>query len=201
MNVDPIDEKDFLLKELAPPTEHKPDAFNLADFAPVTEFGDGIPDQPPGPKIKDFAPQPSEPVEPEPPAPAINIKEQAKLIIAFADGFQQLALPVAYQRSFFSKEDLEALKALKGRMEKQRDAPETVLTIEDQELYSKYRECQDTIDKLPFTEKEVNLMVDPTAEMMRKYNFKPGPEALFIGALFTVMGPRLAPLLVNINKL
>lgn len=207
MNISPIDKNDALFAELSAPTETKGEAFSLGDFVnppgdlPGSGAGSGS-GPGPGSAKRDFndpIPEP-EPVEPTPPAPVINFREQAKLLIAFVDGFQVLSLPVAYQRSFFTKAELEDLKDLKRRLEEQRDKSETVLTVGDQELLSRYHDCQELIEKLPFTDKEVNMLTGPMAAVMEKYNFTPGPETLLMGALFTVMGPRLAPLLVNINK-
>lgn len=195
MNTNPIDENDGLLRQLAPPTDSKPEAFNLADFSPAQEG--------PATRAQDFIPPPREKPDPEPEPviqePAIDYKEQAKMLVAFVDGFQLLALPVAYQKSYFTPEELERLKDLKRRIEAQRENPETVIQEADHELYQKYLDCQDLIDKLPFTDREASLLVNPMAEVMKKYNMTPGPETLLMGALFTVMGPRLAPLLVNIK--
>ncbi|MCX6265861.1 MAG: hypothetical protein NTW16_00685 [Bacteroidetes bacterium] len=189
-------ENDDLLTQLKEATEKKAETFSPSDFAksessPADHIG-------PAAKtdfIADLKPIQEAQQEPEP-LPIINYKEQARLLIAFVDGFQTLALPVAYQKSYFTDQETEALKNLK----KLTEAPgETVLSESDQELYEKYNDCQDLIDKLPFTDREVKMLENPMAAVMEKYKFTPGPETLLMGALFTVMAPRLAPLLVTLR--
>ena len=202
MNVDytppPLADNDELLKQLKEATETKSVTASPEDFSPDDPLNLN-----PAPKINkaDFTPElHSEPIpEPEPPAeplPVIDYKEQARLLIAFVDGFQSLALPIAYQKSYFNEQETEQLKELKKRMEL---PGETVLTEQDQDLYSKYNDCQELIKDLPFTDREIKMLENPMSAVMEKYNFTPGPESLLIGAVFTVMAPRLAPLLITLR--
>lgn len=199
INFRPLAPGDDLMKELSPPTELKPEPFNQGDFNNI--FNRETPTPPPPPSSDDFVSDPQPEPEPEPPTDPptpIDYKEQAKLMVAFLDGFQTLALPVAYQKAYFSNEEIERLKDLKKRMEQTPGA--ALLDSEDQEIYQKYVDCDQLTRNLPFTEKEVDILVNPLAAVMEKYRFTPGPETLLMGALFTVMAPRLAPLLITISK-
>jgi len=199
MNIDfhPVEENDDLLKELAEATEIKPEPDTVTPLSAIPG------DESPGDTFRDFRPEPKRQPDPEPgddhdPTPPISYKEQASYLIAFVDGFQSLALPVAYQRSYFTEEERDRLKSIEKRMKD--SAAGGIVEAVDQELYKKYVECDEMIKNLPFTEKEVNLLTTPLAAVMEKYKFTPGPETLLMGAIFTVMAPRLAPLLVNLNK-
>lgn len=189
VNFKPIADNDELLKELTEQTELKPEPFSAPDFYNT------LSDPDPAPISADFEPLPDAPHEPRPdPQPVINYRDQAKLLIAFVDGFQTLALPVAYQKTYFTAEELETLKEIKKI--RQAGTPENE---EHAELLTRYEDCQDLIDDLPFTDKEVHMLSGPLAAVMEKYKFTPGPETLLMGAVFTVMAPRMAPLLVNLR--
>lgn len=186
----PLDENDDLFQALKEVTEEKAELFNSTS---------GKPDPPLKQFQEDFSP-PAEPDhEPEPePAPSMNYKEQARLMIAFVDGFQTLALPIAYQTSFFSSLEQEQLKAIKHL--RATGTPENVIRADNGELLDKYEDCENLIEDLPFTEKEIKLVENPLAAVMEKYKFSPGPETLLMGAIFTIMAPRLAPLLINLKS-
>jgi len=194
----PLPGNDDLLKQLKEATERKGPAPMISDFA----ASDPPADQPPsGLKEDDFIEEsaPIREVEPEAPPIPVNYKEQAKLMIAFFDGLQGLVLPGAYQHSYFTDEEREKLKDFKKRLAVSGSQAETIITESDQEIYDKYQDVEELIDNLPFTEKEVKMLENPTAAYMEKYKFNPGPETALIMALLAVMGPRVAPLIIKLR--
>jgi hypothetical protein len=137
------------------------------------------------------------PEEEKPEPPAMPYDQQAKMLISFIEGIDILLLPYFYQKKLFSGEEIARLVELKKRLKEDREKPETVIEEADHSLYFRYVDYKSVCDKIPFSEAEVKLIQEPMAAIMEKYNFSVGPEALLLGALAMVMGPRFVPLFVG----
>lgn len=199
---------DDLIDILKEPTEPK-----IEQTASVVE-PEPVQSQP-EPDPADFEPEPTpEPPKTDPlnnplfeqPQPQVQVKprltekeyeDQAELTIALFDGIQTLTLPWLYQKSIFTKEELAKLKDLNERYKQ----PEVDLSEEDQKLLNRYIEYKQLCDQVPFTRQEVDLIKTPLAKVYSKYNIQIGPEFMLLGALATVMTPRLLPLFSKLERL
>jgi len=199
-NIDLID----ILKE---ETETKADP-NIkpesSDFEPVKTEQPPIDNNEPiksEPNPADF--EPNNPLL-EPPQPKVKprlsekeYEQSAEMTIMLFDGIQTLTLPYLYQKSIFTRDEIKKLKELNERYKK----PEVDLSEEDQKLLDKYHDYKELSDNVPFTEQEIDLLKNPLAKVYSKYNVHVGPEFLLLGAIATVMGPRLLPLFSKLERL
>jgi len=124
-------------------------------------------------------------------------EESAEMTIMLFDGTQTLILPYLYQKSIFTREETRKLKELNERYKK----PEVDLSEEDQKLLAKYHDYKELSDNVPFTEQEIELLKNPLAKVYSKYNIHVGPELLLLGAVTTVIVPRLLPLFSRLERL
>jgi hypothetical protein len=201
-NIDLID----ILKE---PTEPKNEGLKQSDFLNASKnvASDNV-----ATEIKaainadDFElpppPPPDQPpIEPQKPSkPRLSeseYEEQAEMSIALFDGLQTLTLPWLYQKSMFTRKELEQLKALN---EKKRQ-PEVELTEEDLKLEEKYRTYKELCDEVPYKEKEIEMLKSPLAKVFSKYNIQLGPEFMLFTALAYVSVPRYLPLFSKLENL
>jgi hypothetical protein len=195
MNYDiktPALKDDLLVIDLVEPTEVKDNqAATTLDFAPDPKPADFAPPPPdpagPGPRRPDPGQVWSQPAnDPEPIDPA-EFEAQAKLYLAFADGVQALALPYLYQKQNFTPEQLSRLAEINSNPE--------AATPDDTELKAKGADFAEFMENLPFSSKEEKLMLGPLTKVLQKYNHAPGPETALMMAAFTVMAPRVLPLI------
>lgn len=190
---EPKAEKTATVVEAEPALNH-PEP-NPDDFEPKTEPESQIPqtDSLNNPLFEQPQPQ----VQVKPRLTEKEYEDQAELTIAMFDGIQTLTLPWLYQKSIFTKEELKQLKDLNERYKK----PEVELSESDQKLMNRYVEYKQLCDQVPFTPQEVDLLKTPLAKVYSKYNIQLGPEFMLLGALATVMTPRLMPLFSKLERL
>lgn len=186
-NIDLID----ILKE---PTEPKNEDFieleNPAEKNANININDfELPPQP--------QPQVEVPVTAKPRLSESEYEEQAEMAIALFDGIQTLTLPWLYQKSMFTRKEMDQLKSLKEKKKQ----PEVELTEEDLILEEKYRTYKELCDAVPYTEKEIQLIKNPLAKVFSKYNIQLGPEFMLITALAYVSVPRFLPLFSKLENL
>jgi len=146
-----------------------------------------------------FSPEP--PPAPEPPPPVIKIDyvDQAKTMVMTLDMASQITLPIVYKRRMFTKEEREQLKDLKNYWKawKEGKLKDDALDEDELKLIRIYDEFKEIVDAIDFSDKEINMLSNPLALMLQKYNMQSGPEAAFIFAIVTVMGPRIMPLFIR----
>lgn len=146
-----------------------------------------------------FSPEP--PKAPEPPKPEIKVdhSEQAKIMVMTFDLAGQITLPVLHKRKMFTLEERKQLKEIKvfWKMWSNGKLKEETLSEDELRLIKIYDEFREITDQIPFSEKEIDMISNPLALMLQKYNMQSGPEASFIFAIVTVMGSRIMPLLIN----
>jgi hypothetical protein len=146
----------------------------------------------------DFSEPISEPIETKISETEVKMSKgeylnQAELVIAFADGLSVITFPALYKKSLFSKQEKQDLISIKIK---------EILELNEteKELLNREKECNELIKAIPFSQDEVELLKSPLANVFEKYNVKASPEILLLGALFTVMAPRLIPLLHRIER-
>lgn len=190
-NIDLID----ILKE---PVEVKIPPSTKKDFTDIDELDTKVPNP------SDFElppPQPiQEPVNIPPKKPRLSeseYEEQAEMSIALFDGLQTLTLPWLYQKSMFTRKELQQLKIIQNK----KKLPEVELSEEDLILEEKYRTYKEIADAVPYEEKEIELMKNSLAKVFSKYNIQLGPEFLFITAFAYVSIPRYLPLFSKLENI
>jgi hypothetical protein len=146
-----------------------------------------------------FAPEAPKPPDPPKPEIKIDYTDQANTMIMTLDMASQITLPMVYRRRMFTKEDRENFKEIKSywKVWKAGKLKEDSLSEEEQKLIRIYDEYKEIVDAIEFSEKEINMLTNPLALMLQKYNMQSGPEASFIFAIVTVMGPRIMPLFIR----
>jgi hypothetical protein len=171
-------------------TETKPDH---RDPEPILE-PEKKQDEPVKPDESDFEPRTEtepvsfEPVQkPEP--PVMPFGDQAELIVGFIDGLQSIVLPNLYSKAIFNGQERDQIMNFKKAGKK-----ESEFKKENPELAEKYFDYVNLVDDIPFTNDEIRMVKSPLEAVMKKYNWNVGPEFLLVGALFTVMSPRIIPL-------
>lgn len=197
-NVDLID----ILKE---PPEPKNEGIKQTDFQLPGEETTIINEEPPKAQVNpsDFQPNPEPQPEPQPQKtqkPRLSeseYEEQAEMTIALFDGLQTLTLPWLYQKSMFTKKELEQLKEINKKYQEK----VTELTEEDLILQEKYRTYKELCDEVPYKEKEIDLMKSPLAKVFSKYNIQLGPEFMLLTALAYVSIPRYLPLFSKLENI
>ena len=205
-NSAPVVEKD-LLAQLQEATEKKPDpkakTVSETGTAQETKQPDQVAEaiKTPDVKVNDFRPPGIDAPAPTPVKPLTPYSEQAKLLIAFVDGLDCLIMPWGYQKTIFSRDELERLKEIAKRKESKSLKALQDTNDKDKELLARLEDYKKLIDDIPFTPAEIALIQSPLAAVMEKYHFNAGPESLLLGALFTVMAPRIMPLFNKIERL
>lgn len=180
---------DDLLQDLAEETKEK--AFNLQPEAAQEPAGLNPADF----TQEDFTEPEFEPFEPVTEAPLLTLTdftEQAHVYVNFLDGIQALFLPSLYRKKLFSPEEIETLPDILQTWEHQK---RTTPQAAPPEIVSRYGHFEKYLESLPFSEKEEKLLIKPLAKVLQKYNHAPGVESALIMAAFTVMAPRIIPVL------
>lgn len=129
----------------------------------------------------------------------IDYIDQAKTMVMTLDTASQITLPMVYRRRMFTKDEREQLKEIKDywRSWKNNKLKEDALSDQELKLIRLYDEYKEIVDAIDFSEKEIEMLSNPLALMLQKYNMQSGPEASFIFAIVTVMGPRIMPLFIR----
>lgn len=174
-------------------TDIKPEVDQLEPENPLKEinpadFDENLPDEPAGPAM-----------EPER-LPFEKYEQSARNAIMFIDVTQQIFLPWGYKNSLFKPGEFKKAKDLAKKYElaKQLQTDEA-FTAADFQLIEKYKQAQDLINRVPFTDKEVKVLLEPLARVFEKYNVTLGPEAVLVSAAAYVIGPRLIPLFAKFD--
>jgi hypothetical protein len=115
------------------------------------------------------------------------------------DMASQITLPNVYKRRMFTKEEREQLKDIRNYWKAWKEAKlkDDALDEDELKLIRIYDEFKEIVDAIDFSDKEINMLSNPLALMLQKYNMQSGPEAAFIFAIVTVMGPRIMPLFIR----
>ncbi len=189
-----IDTSDLItqLEQATAPKSEGPASIDDIE-GPKPDKKDFEPEQP-----RDPLPSPTEPVKTEPP---MSKEEQARLMVGFVDGLDVLILPWAYQKTIFTDSERARLTDLKRKIGNAGSKQEGLqLDAKETELYSKYSDYTEITKNIPFDDKESSMLIETLAAVMKKYNKDMGPEGLFLGALGTVMLPRLMPLFTKLGN-
>lgn len=146
-----------------------------------------------------FAPEAPKPPDPPKPEIKIDYTDQAKTMIMTLDVASQITLPIVYKRRMFTKDEREQLKEIKNYWKawKEGKLKDDALNEDELKLIRVYDEFKEIVDAVDFSPKEIDMLSNPLALMLQKYNMQSGPEAAFIFALVTVMGPRIMPLFIR----
>ncbi len=175
--------------------EERPEP-NLDDFAQETQEDAPQETQEDAPQKTPTEAPPQEPIKKE-----ITLEDAtntASMVVASYDALQTLTFPFLYQRALFTKEERQTLKNIKVKM---RQSGVASLDEHEQILFDKYTTYSDIKDSVSFTEDETQLIIQPLAEVFKKYNISLGPEMLLLGALATVSLPRFLPFFTPLEKL
>ena len=190
-------EKDSLENLLNQPTENK--MFSMPD--------DDLGEENNNTKSDDLGKAPEKKETIEAPAPkkkfTFDVEKTAEMAVDFVDGIQQAGFTLAYSLACFTKEDRQAIRALKRLYnEKGGSKREITLTDNDLRIMDDYTDFEEyTKDVLPFSDKEKESLTQALAGVLEEANFNPSPKkALIIGG-FMITIPRALPILYKfINK-
>lgn len=179
----PTEAKDFKKKEEeTEKVEAKPNS---------DDFDGGIPNQ------EEPKPEETAAAEQQPESKyELSYEEQAKIVIGTLDAVGTLALPPAYKKKIFSKEELKkftecnAFHILKeSGSTAGKEIPEDL-----KEIYPKFKKYLKLAENVEFSPDESKSLIVPLAGVFEKYQIKAGPEISLIMAALMVMAPRLSPL-------
>lgn len=192
-----------LLQMLKQQTEQKPDPNKIKEAAKVKEPGatpENKEETVKQPEPGHFRPPGVEPIA-TPTAPTLSYAAQAELLIAFVDGIDCLIMPWGYQQSIFSREERKRLRQIKTIKESKSLKAFQELSEADKNLLERYNDYKELVEAIPFTNSEIEMTKIPLAAVMEKYKTNLGPEMLLMGAMFTLMAPRLMPMFNKFERL
>lgn len=124
-------------------------------------------------------------------------RDAAENIIMLVDGLSQMALPFIHMRVEFTESERSEIKknlnAFKKAYRKDIDIPfpenEAL-----QAIYERWCDTRKIIDEIELDEKEMEMLTNPFAKVLKKYKKAPGPESVLIAAVLAVYSQRLTPL-------
>ena len=137
----------------------------------------------------------SEPVKTEIEEEVIEIvpfevyKTEALGLISFVSTLSVLFLPTLLRRKLLTKEEYIIAKRLRKKLKKDGNA-ETSFTEEEFTIYEKLLELDEYEENVALTDKEMELIAQPLAEVNQKYKKRITPETRLAGAIFTVFVPK-----------
>lgn len=118
-----------------------------------------------------------------------EFRREAEGIISLIDAGQTVFLPRLYLKDFTSIEIAICKQIEKDSLKKGYDVPDEYVT-----LFSAYKQVNELIDDIPYSESEKLMLIDPLTEILEKYNTSISPEWRLIAAIIAVSFPRLLPL-------
>lgn len=145
--------------------------------------------------------KPKEPVKVEvvEEIPPVSYVESAKTMVMTLDLVGQIAFPIGYKAAMFKGITREEWRDLKDtvRLYESGKITETSLTEEQFLLVKQFKDYAEICKEVDFTTKEIDMLTNPLALMLQKYGMKSGPEATFLFAVVSVMGPRIMPMFIK----
>jgi hypothetical protein len=141
----------------------------------------------------------SKPIDPVEDIPQVSFVESAKTMVMTLDLVGQIAFPIGYKASMFKGITREEWRDLKDtvRLYESGKITETNLTEEQFLLVKQFKDYAEICKEVDFTPKEIDMLTNPLALMLQKYGMKSGPEATFLFAVVSVMGPRIMPMFIK----
>lgn len=131
--------------------------------------------------------------------PDVTFVESAKTMVMTLDLVGQIAFPIGYKASMFKGITREEWRDLKDtvRLYESGKITETTLTEEQFLLVKQFKDYHEICKEVDFSPKEIDMLTNPLALMLQKYGMKSGPEATFLFAVVSVMGPRIMPMFIK----
>lgn len=131
--------------------------------------------------------------------PQVTFVESAKTMVMTLDLVGQIAFPIGYKASMFKGITREEWRDLKDtvRLFESGKITEHTLTAEQFLLVKQFKDYAEICKEVDFTTKEIDMLTNPLALMLQKYGMKSGPEATFLFAIVSVMGPRIMPMFIK----
>ena len=124
-------------------------------------------------------------------------RRMAKNSLGLAEGFNIFVMPMLYQKSLFTKEEMPLIKELDSR-QKLSGTKEVEYTEDELKLLQKIEAYEGAKEALPFQETEIERLVETLGGLFEKYDWRVTKETEAIGVILMAFAPRFMPLF---NKL